>query len=341
MQWSPRQRRKRRFYFRYTNRTRILRFLLCLFALSLLLFGLGKLVNYAVEMANSKRATENLRQVYAAVSGDENTLATDCPFAGEDVLSSAAHDYMPQPEPSSEPTPIAMPTATPEPMPTAVPRLAVGYYSENPQLQTDYRIRELQKTSKYIIGWLNIERLIDEPVVQRNNVFFLDHDVSGKPNSNGTVFLDSIIQLKNRPYAYILYGHNMKSGAMFGGLRNYENMYFYHNNPFVNFTTMYEDNRYVIFAVGTISTEENHRNYLDFLSLASRSIPEREKAISAIISNSVYTSTIDVQPEDQLLLLVTCVGNDLERRIVAARCIRPGEDEGELKRMIEKSTLRK
>ena len=80
---------------------------------------------------------------------------------------------------------------------------------------------------------------------------------------------------------------------------------------------------------------------MDFLSLASRSIPEREKAISAIISNSVYTSTIDVQPEDQLLLLVTCVGNDLERRIVAARCIRPGEDEGELKRMIEKSTLRK
>jgi sortase (surface protein transpeptidase) len=44
-----------------------------------------------------------------------------------------------------------------------------------------------------------------------------------------------------------------------------------------------------------------------------------------------------VRPDDQLLLLVTCVENDTERRVVAARRVREGEDEAQLKTLEERS----
>ena len=54
----------------------------------------------------------------------------------------------------------------------------------------------------------------------------------------------------------------------------------------------------------------------------------------------MHTCTIDVLPQDQFLLLITCVSKDEERRVVAARRVRDGEDEQELKRQAAKSKKR-
>ena len=103
---------------------------------------------------------------------------------------------------------------------------------------------------------------------------------------------------------------------------------------------MYETGRYVIFAVGTFNTVERVRNYVDFFSLRSVSIQERQNALDILINSSVFSNSVDVQPGDQLLLLVTCVDDDNERRIVAARRVREGEDEAELKKLVERSWKR-
>ena len=79
---------------------------------------------------------------------------------------------------------------------------------------------------------------------------------------------------------------------------------------------------------------------MDFYALGSDDIRERQKAINALISSSVNTCNIDVRPEDQLLALVTCVSRDDERRVVAARRIRYGEDEAVLKELAERSRKR-
>ncbi len=96
----------------------------------------------------------------------------------------------------------------------------------------------------------------------------------------------------------------------------------------------------MIFAVGTVSIEEGRRNHLDFYALKSMDIAGRQKAIDTLLAASVHTCAIDVQPEDHLLILVTCVKKDEERRIVAARRVRDGEDEIELKKMVGKSRKR-
>ena len=129
----------------------------------------------------------------------------------------------------------------------------------------------------------------------------------------------------------------MKTGAMFGCLRNYENTTFYHNNPFISFDTIYEDGRYVIFSVATISIMPNDWDYLNLAGLISSSTVNRQAALKQLQSLSKYSSTIDVQVNDQLLLLVTCSGDESERRIVAARRIREGEDEAALTQRVRKS----
>ena len=190
------------------------------------------------------------------------------------------------------------------------------------------------------MGWLTVNTLLDEPVVQRDETFYMTHDALGGKNVNGAIFLDSGISLATRPYALILYGHNMKSGAMFGCLRNFENIGFYRSNPFIRLDTLYEDGQYVIFAEGVVSTEPTALHYLDFFSLTSSRVQERQKAIAALLSASIHTCPIDVRPDDQLLLLVTCTEQDSDRRMVAARRVRDDES-GAMLRALAQTSKRK
>ena len=321
-QWQPRRDRSRRYRSRY-RRLRWGRVVVVLAGLALLLFGLVKLIGYGVDLLSSRHTADNLQTIYHADFTEEPIPVTEAP----------THT----PAPTPEETPAPTPAITAEPTPSPIPRLPTVSYPGNPNLTVSSRFKALRKESKYIVGWLSIYRMLDEAVAQRDNVFYLDHDAMGSSNVNGALFLDSVISLKTRPYAYLIYGHNMKSGAMFGSLRNYENSTFYHNDPFITFDTMYETGRYVIFAAGTVSTEERDSHYLDFYALCSANIQDRQTAINALITASVHTCPIDVQTDDQLLVLVTCVEKDADRRVVAARRIRDGESEEELKRQVEQS----
>ena len=72
----------------------------------------------------------------------------------------------------------------------------------------------------------------------------------------------------------------------------------------------------------------------------SRNVHERIRAIETLKNASVHTCTVDVQPDDQVLMLVTCVGDDTLRRVVAARRGRDGEDERALQEAVNQSTAK-
>jgi len=323
MNWQPRQRRRRR-------RRRIRwRRLASLLGLIVVIFGLVKLICYGIDLLSARRTAQALRTVYYATPVVEPILTTDAPtFTPSPALT---------PIPTQDLTNLSTQRTTMQPTQSPILRLSSKDYPDNPNLIVGSRFKALRKESKYIVGWLSINKMLDEAVVQRDNEYYLDHDAMGNTNVNGALFLDSTIELKVRPYTYIIYGHNMKSGAMFGNLRNYENPTFYHNDPFISFDTMYETGRYVIFAVSNISVGEEGRYYVDFYALRSANIAERHTAIETLIAASVHTCPIEVQADDQLLVLVTCVEKDEERRVVVARRIRPGENEAELKKLIEKT----
>ena len=297
--------------------------------------GMVKLISYGIDLLSSRRTAQELREVYDAVP-EEESLAAAIPETAEEPEA--------DPEPAAEVATHLEAAAEPkkEPAPAAsenrkTTKLQSAGYPGNPDLQVSSRFQRLQEKSGNIVGWLTISGTLDEPVALRDNDFYLDHDANGEPNINGAIFLDAAIGLDSRPYTYLLYGHNMKTGAMFGSLRNYENSAFYRKDPFITFDTMYEKGRFVVFAAGVVSTEESSDKYVDFYALKSRSIQGRQQAIDSLIGASVHSCEIDVEPEDQLLVRVTCVDKDEERRVVAARRIRDGENEAALKKQVKKS----
>lgn len=262
-------------------------------------------------------------------------------LASRDVsgkLQAVNREAMATPRPTVETTVEAAPSNAPQettPMPfgTVAPQyggkamLPVVQYPMNKYAHVTERFRKLQVQNKDIIGWLTIPQVVDEAVVQRDNEYYLTRDYLGKKNQNGAIFLDENCSLKTRPYALVLYGHNMKSGTMFGFMRHYDELSFYQAHPFVTFDTAYESGRYVIFAVGRVSTKAYDRDYLDLAKLSSSTILWREEAVETLRTHSVYTTTIDVEPTDQVLVMMTCVADDTERQVIAARRIRDGETE--------------
>ena len=298
------------------------RLALAVLCVSLFIFGGVKLVGYIGDLLSTIAASRDMRQVYYSEPTPAPAAVTAAPET---------------PAPSVLPALSPSPSATPAPAVTNVPQLKKVSYPGNPNLQINRRFKALRKENRDIVGWLTMNTLLDEPVMQRDETYYMDHDILGKPNVNGALFLDSGISLKTRPYSLVIYGHNMKTGTMFGCLRNYENLAFYHNNPFISFHTIYEEGRYVIFAAGCVSTEPRTRHYVDFIALNSTDYLERKGVIDTLIAASVHSCFVDVNPEDQLLILVTCTEKDGDRRMLAARRVRDGENEAVLKKTVERS----
>jgi sortase B len=117
----------------------------------------------------------------------------------------------------------------------------------------------------------------------------------------------------------------MKSGNMFGKLRKYKESTYFYKHRIITFDSLYEDGQYAVFSVLELNTVPGTAHWYDLWSLNSNSYAEREEAIRELERRSAVSSTLDVQADEQLLLLVTCLDGENERLVVAARRLREGE----------------
>lgn len=283
--------------------------LLCLFVL-MIIYGAARLAGYGLEYSGSRETGRELQALYA-----ETEAATATPTQ----------------LPERTAAPSTTPAVTGTPLPTAVQdsRLQEMPYPGNPDLKIPDRFRRLRKKSKYIVGWLSLDG-VDEAVALKDNSFFLKHDATGKRNSNGAIFLDEGTSLLTRPYTICLYGHNMKNGNMFGRLKKYLEQEYLFRHRIVTFDSMYEDGKYAVFAAAEISTVPGDSLYYDLWSLRTDDREARETAIRKLIRLASCDSMLDVRADEQILLLVTCIDQDTNRLVVAARRLREDEAENRL-----------
>ena len=292
--------------------------LLCLFlavlACALVVWGAVGLIRYFSDLSASRQTAAELRSIY-----DQPVPVTEAPAA-----ELTAIPVLPTAVPATE---VPVPAETPVPADYGL--LPAVPYPYNSSLRISDRFTDLRRKGKYITGWLRMDS-VDEPVVLKDNSYFLTRDATGKKNVNGAIFMDSGTRLETRPYTVILYGHNMKSGSMFGRLRKYRDSGYLRKNRFITFDTMYEDGRYAVFAAAEINVVPGTSGYFDIWSLDDHTRAGREAAIRKLESRAISGNAVDVQPEDQILLLVTCVEDDDYRLVVAARRLRDGETESTL-----------
>ena len=292
----------------------LFRWILLAVGVLLVAYGSIRLGRYLSEMNQARQTTAELREA----------AATETVTSAPTVTNETAGTPEPLPE-----------TAMPAPAETTAPEEAPAVSAVLPEVAypNGYnlvpRIQELRKKSEYIIGWITMDDL-DEPVVLKDNKFFLNHDAAGKRNSNGAIFMEEGTHLLTRPYTITLYGHNMKSGNMFGRLKKYKESGYFYKHRIITFDTLYEDGQYAVFAVMEMDTTPGTARWYDLWSLAADSYAEREEAIRTLERRSVISSALDVQADEQILLLVTCLDGDTERLVVAARRLREGETENNL-----------
>lgn len=157
------------------------------------------------------------------------------------------------------------------------------------------------------IGWIRIDDTqIDLPVMQTtDNAYYLDKDVNGSEDVNGTLFLDCRDDFVKPSTNLIIYGHNMKSGAMFGGLKQYLDESYLSSHDRIQFDTIYEKQTYQIIAVCLSDVgDEGAYRYYNFIQAESEE--DFKDFLKNIRSCAVYDRTQDVTGNDSFLTLSTC-----------------------------------
>ena len=311
------------------NRKRMIRLVILGVSAALVLYGAVNLAIYLGDLVSSRRTAQELRE---AANDNSQFTIHNSELSNDDPVELTPTATMPPVSADEGTTEIAEVTAEP----TGETAEQAGRMDETDEPEESEllpavaypngynlvsRIQQLRKKSEYIIGWLTMDQL-DEPVAFKDNDFFLNHDAMGKKNGNGSIFLDESTKLMTRPYTLMLYGHNMKTGAMFGNLRKYETYAYCSKHRYIQFDTLYEEGRYEIFAVETISLTPGRKGYVNLTALQSDDRSLRREALKQLTDHSMHPVLLDVNEEDQILLLITCVGDDDERLVVAARRLR-------------------
>lgn len=171
------------------------------------------------------------------------------------------------------------------------------------------KYKSLYKTNKNLIGWLKIDDTnIDYPVMQTvNNEYYLDHNTKQEKDKNGTLFLDKDCSITRTSTNYIIYGHHMKSGKMFGDLDNYKDEDFYKKHKTISFDTIYEEGTYevmYVFLSKIYYEEEVVFKYYQFIDANSEQ--EFNSYMEEMAQMSLYDTGVTAQYGDQLLTLSTC-----------------------------------
>ncbi|MCR5675174.1 MAG: class B sortase [Lachnospiraceae bacterium] len=168
-------------------------------------------------------------------------------------------------------------------------------------------------------GWVSIAgTAVDYPVMHRpdDNDFYLSHNFDGDYDVNGLLVLDKRCSVDGTDDNVLIHGHNMKSGFMFGALKNYKDYNYYHNHPTIKFNSLYQENTYDIIAVflSSVDESENDFRYYDFINIYNEA--EFEAYIRGIKEKSLYEIPYTAMYGDHLITLSTCDYSKRDGRLV-------------------------
>lgn len=196
---------------------------------------------------------------------------------------------------------------------------AVPADEEEPQVLSKYK--SLLNKNKNLIGWIKIDDTnIDYPVMKSLNGkgdYYLDHSFDGKEDRNGSLFMDDACDPVGPSDNLIIYGHNMKSGEMFGQLDLYKDKSFYEKHPKIRFDTIYKEGIYeVMYAFQSRIYSEAEITFKYYQFIECNSELEFNSGLEEMKELSLYDTGLTAEYGDELLTLSTCDYDEDEGRFV-------------------------
>lgn len=183
---------------------------------------------------------------------------------------------------------------------------------------------------------------------ERATEFYLHHDFDRNYLFAGNIFADyeGTFGPNQMPNNTILYGHNMLYKYQFSALTNYRtNIEFLKLSPVIDFNTLYQNNKYKIFAVFLANVTEDLGEVFDYYNYVSfDNSDEFYNYILECMDRSIYETGVDIEYGDELLTLSTCdesLFKDGVRLVVVARRVRENESpEVDTDKIVRKSSIK-
>ncbi len=241
----------------------------------------------------------------ASSSVEETLEASDS--ATVEALSPSQETSIPSAEePSSEPSVPQEPEAVPNPYETQF------------------------KANADMYAWLQIPgTVIDYPVMWTpdDENRYLYKDFEGKEDKNGSLILDTDSCLDPLTTNLIIHGHNMKSGAMFGKLTQYQDEDYYLKHPRITLYTEDCQRNYEVIAVFRSQVYKKSDQVFKFYKFFQADTQEEfDDFYNNIKKLSLYDTGVSASFGDHFLTLSTCVYHVTNGRfVVVAKEIEPGD----------------
>ncbi|MBQ1474090.1 MAG: sortase, partial [Ruminococcus sp.] len=185
-------------------------------------------------------------------------------------------------------------------------------------------LEQLYATNNDFFGWLKIEdTVVDYPVMHTpyENEKYLHMDFDGNYSESGELFMDA--QCDPNGYHYLIYGHHMFNGSMFGSLPKYEDEGYFKEHSKIRFDTRSEQAEYEIFAVFYSKVYDDSEDVFKYYNCPNLN---DEGTYNYYVENvkalSIYDTGITPQYGERIITLSTCnYHTDDGRFVVAARKI--------------------
>ncbi len=194
----------------------------------------------------------------------------------------------------------------------------------------DNPYRESFLANEDMAAWIKIEgTVIDYPVMwtPRDEVYYLYRNFEGKEDKNGCLILDTDSSLDPLTTNLIIHGHNMRSGAMFGSLTDYEDEDYCKEHNIITLHTEEYERRYEVIAVFRSQvykkTDQVFKFYKFFQANTQEEFDDFYQNIKAL---SLYDTGVTAEFGNHFITLSTCTYHvEQGRFVVVAKEIETGD----------------
>lgn len=181
------------------------------------------------------------------------------------------------------------------------------------------KYQDLYEKNQDMVGWLSIEGMqIDYPVMRcEDGEYYLHHDFYGEEDKYGCLFVKEEADVDTPGTNFIIYGHNMKDGSMFGDLDLYREEEFFKEHREISFDTLYEERTYEIMAVFLSQVYENDQDVFKYYQFYEAKTPEEFDTFYENVKKlSFYDTEVEAEYGDTFLTLSTCTYHVEDGRLV-------------------------
>ena len=220
----------------------------------------------------------------------------------------------------------AVVTAAPAPAPVveedrALPEAAAEPEPETPPPASPYPYALLSEQNADFVGWLSVpDTQIDYPVMKSSEddpQYYIHRDFSGNAASAGCLFIGGGCDADSE--SFIIYGHNMNNGSMFGRLDEYADYAYAVSHPDLHLSMPDGERVYRVFAAfQTRIYAERDDVFKYYEQIGELGEAEYEETVTHVRAMSLPSLPYAPSYPAQLLFLSTCSYHTENGRFVVA-----------------------